>query len=452
MGRVRGPGPADRDGLSLATEQRLRERCGEMIASALREGSETMAAVPSNAAAHMTVETLHRAAFIASCPVGLFLFFLPLYSQALGASATEIGQLFAVFALMPILARPLVGRGTDRYGRRPFLLAGLTLFVVAWGLYAASARVNVLFAARIVEGAASALLLIPSYALLADLVPARGRGAAIGRFQSMINLGAFIGGGVGFPLLFAAQGLGYGIVAGWRLAFCFYTVATIIMLLIAHRRIAEPPRHPKEAPPALAVPMAPRASLRALIPLLIICLGTSTANGVTQPILTLYLRDHFTQNLGLLLLTFTPAAIVYGVAPAPLGRLSDRVGRRRLMAIGLAMAGAVAGIFPLLPNIALLGALWTLEALCISAAVPAEGALVADLTGGARRGMAYGLYSFAVGIGATLGPLLGGWAYDHLGPTIPFYLNAIILPVSALLVLLLPIEARRKARGEKVTA
>jgi MFS family permease len=406
------------------------------------------AIAPGDPGAQATITTLYRAAFIASCPVGLFLFFLPLYSVALGASPTEIGELFAVFALVPILARPLVGRGTDRYGRRPFILAGLALFVVAWALYAASAQVNILFAARVVEGAASALLLIPAYALLADLVPTDGRGAAIGRFQSMVNLGAFIGGGVGFPLLFAAQWLGHGIVAGWRLAFCFYTVATIIMLLLAHRRLSEPAERLRDEPPALAIDPTPSASLRALIPLLIICLGTSTANGVTQPILTLYLRDHFTDNLALLLLTFTPAALVYGIAPAPLGRLSDRVGRRRLMAIGLAAAGAVAAVFPLLPNIGLLGALWTIEALCISAAVPAEGALVADLTGGARRGTAYGLYSFAVGTGATIGPLLGGWAYEHLGPTIPFYLNAIILPLSALLVILLPIETRRRAQQQ----
>ena len=392
-----------------------------------------------------TLETLYRAAFIASCPVGLFLFFLPLYSQALGASATEIGELFAVFALVPILARPLVGRGTDRHGRRPFILAGLALFVVAWALYAASAQVNILFVARIVEGSASALLLIPAYALLADLVPAAGRGAAIGRFQSMVNLGAFIGGGVGFPLLFAAEHFGHGIVAGWRLAFCFYTVATIIMVVMAQRRLHEPPRQLKESPPALAVETTSRASLRALVPLLVICLGTSTANGVTQPILTLYLRDHFTSNLAVILLVFTPAALVYGIAPIPLGQLSDRIGRRRLMAIGLAAAGVVAALFPLVPHIALLGALWTIEAVCISAAVPAEGALVADITGGAQHGTAYGLYSFAIGTGATLGPLLGGWAYDRLDPTAPFYLNAIILPLSALLVVFLPIEARRKA-------
>lgn len=421
------------------------------MAGAVREVEAGAAETPPDAAGRATLDTLYRAVFVVSCPVGLFLFFLPLYSQALGASATEIGGLFAVFALVPVLARPLVGRGADRFGRRPFVLAGLGCFVLAWSLYAASARVSILFVARVVEGTSAALLLIPAYALLADLVPVDRRGAAVGRLQSMVNLGAFLGGGVGFPLLFVAQRFGWGVVAGWRIAFCLYAVATFATLLVARHRVVEPPRRVVEDGPASPVVAGPRGGLRALVPLLIICLGTATANGVTQPILTLYLKDRFTDNLAVLLFAFMPAAIIYGIAPAPLGRLSDRIGRRRVMASGLAAAGLVAAIFPSLPNIWLLGALWTLEALCVSAAVPAEGALVADLTGGARRGAAYGLYSFAVGTGATLGPLLGGWVYDHVAHTAPFYTNAILLPLSALLVVLLPIEARRpwakQARG-----
>ena len=66
--------------------------------------------------------------------------------------------------------------------------------------------------------------------------------------------------------------------------------------------------------------------------------------------------------------------------------------------------------------------------------MPAERAFVADIAGEDARGTSYGLYTFAYFLGAALGPLAGGWLYDNLGHATPFYLNAAVLLVGALLV------------------
>ncbi len=68
-----------------------------------------------------------------------------------------------------------------------------------------------------------------------------------------------------------------------------------------------------------------------------------------------------------------------------------------------------------------------LEAIGLVAAAPAEEALVADLTGSDVRGASYGLYTFAASLGATVGPLIGGWLYDTMGQAAPFYLNGVVL-------------------------
>jgi MFS family permease len=51
------------------------------------------------------------------------------------------------------------------------------------------------------------------------------------------------------------------------------------------------------------------------------------------------------------------------------------------------------------------------------------------------RGTGYGLYTFASGLGFTLGPLLGGWLYDTAGHALPFYVNGVVLFIGAVLVL-----------------
>jgi MFS family permease len=107
------------------------------------------------------------------------------------------------------------------------------------------------------------------------------------------------------------------------------------------------------------------------------------------------------------------------------------------MAFGLMGAGFLSLLLPRLPNIGWLVVIYTLSAVGWSMADPAEIAMVADVTGGETRGRAYGLYEFAGGLGASLGPLLGGWLYDTAGRTTPFTLNGVVLLGSAIWVLVM---------------
>ena len=92
---------------------------------------------------------------------------------------------------------------------------------------------------------------------------------------------------------------------------------------------------------------------------------------------------------------------------------------------------------PSLPSLTWLALLYTLSAIMWGLSEPAETALVADLTGHERRGMAYGLYDFVENLRFVIGPLLGGMLYDVIGGDAPFYLNGVILIVGAVLVLAL---------------
>jgi MFS family permease len=170
---------------------------------------------------------------------------------------------------------------------------------------------------------------------------------------------------------------------------------------------------------------------------MVIVFVTGVSTAMLSPLLLIFLQDKFTTDVDILALAFIPAALVYSFLPSHLGRLSDRFGRTPLMAIGLAGSGLVSFLLPGLPNIGWLIVLWALEALGLIMAAPAQEALVADLTESEVRGTGYGLYTFAVSLGATFGPLLGTWLYDAVGHAIPFYLNGAVLLAGAVWVLLL---------------
>ncbi|MCX6069706.1 MAG: MFS transporter, partial [Chloroflexi bacterium] len=78
-----------------------------------------------------TLSSLWQAIFLVSFPFGILAFVLPIYGRELGASAIEVGAFFSAFSIVPVIVRPFLGRALDRWGRRPFLLAGLVGYLAA---------------------------------------------------------------------------------------------------------------------------------------------------------------------------------------------------------------------------------------------------------------------------------------------------------------------------------
>ena len=167
---------------------------------------------------------------------------------------------------------------------------------------------------------------------------------------------------------------------------------------------------------------------------------------MVSPILMIFLQERLIVGVDALGWAYLPAAIIWAVLPTRLGALADRFGRKPLMVLGLAVAAASSFVIPNLVSLTGLAALWSLQALCYAAGDPAEQALVADLTGGDQRGRAFGLYTLAAGLGATVGPLMGGWLYEAVGPQAPFFANGIVLAACTLVLwALLEVPARKAA-------
>lgn len=372
------------------------------------------------------VSVLYRPILLGSLGFGFLSFALPIYGKILGASALEIGGLFAIFSVVIALLRPLVGWALDRFGRKAFFVAALACYAGSMGLFAIARDIMWLYLAQLVRGLGSALMWISAYTIATDLAVSQERGKAVGHVDEAAAQGQLFGGVAGFVLISQLPP-----DTGWQVVFAGYALMAVLGAWLGWKGVPETqPRQATQGEHA-------RAISRQLLKLMVIVFVTATSTSMLRPLFLIFVQDRFTQNIGTLVLASVPAALVASYLPSRLGKLGDRFGRTPLMALGLVGSGIVSFFLPILPHILWLAILWTLESLGWAIAGPSEEAMIADLTGQQVRGMGYGLYTFVASLGAIGGPLVGGWLYDAVGQTVPFYLNGIVLLVGAVLVLLL---------------
>jgi MFS family permease len=376
-----------------------------------------------------TLKSLWWAVFWISFPFGILSFVLPIYSKELGASALQVGGLFSAISLVPVVVRPFLGRALDRWGRRPFLLLGLSGYALAMVVFCRARAVPVLTVARFVQGLGIAFLWISAYTVVADVASETGRGRDFGSIDEAASRGALIGTTAGFSVIFALQGffdLEWERI--WFWLFAAYTVPALLALWSGWRGVDE------TCPLAARQPIESRPLSGQLLALMVIVLLTGASSAMVWPLLMIFLQDALKADVGALATAYIPAAVISSFLPSRMGWIADRVGRKGPMIAGLALGASASALIPHLGGVIALTVLWAVESLGYTASLPAERAFVADIAGEDVRGTSYGLYTFAYFLGAALGPLVGGWLYDNLSHEMPFYLNTAVLILGALLV------------------
>jgi MFS family permease len=421
--------------------------------------SEVVAATEAQQSASI-LRRLRLSVFLVSLPFGMLLFGLPLIARELGASALAIGGLLAVYALIIVVVQPIVGYGLDRFGRRLFLIVGLLGYTFSNAIFGLASGIGGLFLAQLAQGLGAGLLWLAVLAVVSDLAPEDNLGQEYGRIEEMSIRGVLIGTVAGFAVLYLASrsalgsasfGEGETLIAGWRILFLGFTAATLLAVVIVWRgvpeslqgdddRPEEAPATPHDQPVESDEKWHVPAQLRILLGIVIL---TAIATAILDPILIKYLNDNVSTNLFMVALAFLPAALAGSVLPSRLGGLSDRFGRRPPLIIALLVSGVATLTIPFVQSLWPLALLWVFEAAAFAAAVPAEEALVIDISDEDHQGTALGFYTAAAGLGGVIGPLLGGWLYDRFAAVGTFGVSALLMVLGAVLIFLLVREPSR---------
>jgi DHA1 family tetracycline resistance protein-like MFS transporter len=127
---------------------------------------------------------------------GIIIPLLPFYAQTFGASPLAIGLLFASFSVSQLLAAPILGELSDRWGRRPVLIISLIGTAVSFAMLAVAGSLAMLFAARIVDGLSGGNI-TTARAYIADITTEEDRARAFGILGAAFGLGFIVGPALG---------------------------------------------------------------------------------------------------------------------------------------------------------------------------------------------------------------------------------------------------------------
>jgi DHA1 family tetracycline resistance protein-like MFS transporter len=130
--------------------------------------------------------------FIDLLGFSLILPLLPYYAETFNASKFTTGLLIAVYALMQLIGAPILGRLSDRYGRRPVLLVSVFGTFIGFLLFGFATSLWMLFAARILDGITGGNLSV-AQAYISDVTDAKNRAKGLGLIGAAFGIGFIIG-------------------------------------------------------------------------------------------------------------------------------------------------------------------------------------------------------------------------------------------------------------------
>jgi len=331
---------------------------------------------------------------------------IPLYVAKLPApwfhvpESVRVGILISLYGIVNSALQPLMGALSDRLRRRkPFIMAGLFLMAAGTFLFIFANRFVDLLVLRSIQGVGVAITIPASMALMTSATHKRSRGGSMGVYSTMRIVGFAAG-----PLIGGFLHVHFGFEAAFLAGTAFVLLGLILVQVwVPELRPDIPEGHER-----------PRFRIvdRELLSGGIVSLGAATF--VMAAVFTMMstLEVQFNQRLQQTAFAFSVAfsALMVSrlIAQIPLGHLSDRIGRKPLIVIGLLL---------MVPSTALLGevtstfqltGLRLIQGLASAGIAAPAFALAADLSRAGGEGRQMSVITMGFGLGIAVGPLIAG--------------------------------------------
>ncbi|MDP3745635.1 MAG: MFS transporter [Phenylobacterium sp.] len=385
------------------------------------------------------LNALYTVILIDSISYALIVPFLPFLLMDIGAGAALGGAVVTVHALTSVLSAPIMGRLSDRFGRKPLLIITLVGTLISYLLFAVSSNLAMLIFARALAGAMAGNLGVV-HAALADATSEEERGKAMSFATAVWALGFVVGPGLGALLTLTSlnhQAIAPGVLAA---------VATSVSILLVSRFVIEPTSRGSEPAPTDSLPAAGVQGQHVLLLTLLVLLALCQSGLVAMT----GFWSHETMGWsarGVSLFMLWVAATIVPFQAVVMPRLFDRFTSPAILSAGLTACAAA--------SLTLYFVSGNLVAVCIGAAVlfcgitgnqaVVDTMLSRSATSGGQ-GRVMGLAMGAGALGRVIGPTSFGWIFASQGAQSP-YLTASVIALLGLGLLLASPTLRRPGAG-----
>jgi multidrug resistance protein len=365
---------------------------------------------------------IFAAVFLDMLGIGILIPVIPFLVRRFTPSALAVGLLALSYSLAQFVAAPLLGRLSDRVGRRPVLVASVLGSAVAYVVFGLATALWVMFLARIVDGLSGGNI-TAAQAYIADVTEPKDRAKNFGLIGAAFSLGFIIGpalGGVLSHISLAAPAYAAGVMA---LVTALFGIFVLPESLPPARRNGAPfSLHDLNPLRPIAAGLA-RPALRLLL-LAIFALGFAGAELRTNFAVFTAGRFGLGPSENALIFSFIGVIglLVQGVL---LRRLTRTVSERRLAVAGLVImiGGYLATAF--VPTVPLLYAAIALVSLGSGLATPTLTGLVSLNVGPTEQGAALGAVQSLQSLTQIVGPVWAGAFFDHVGMGSPYWTAAL---------------------------
>lgn len=365
--------------------------------------------------------TIFLIVFVDLLGFGIILPLLPYIAEKFKADPAQIGFLSATYSFFQLIATPILGRLSDRYGRKKLLIISQIGSTFGYLLLGLAHNLPLLFISRMVDGITGGNISI-AQAYIADVTTKENRAKGMGMIGAAFGLGFIFGPAIGGFL----AGFGYSYPAYFAMGVsCITVLATALFLpeSVDVKKAATTKRTAFNLTEFKKIIFNPTIGY-----LIVVFFLLNTSFSVLQGNFALWTQAKFgfgPQQNGFFFAYIGILAVIFQLKVLPFA--VKRFHEKKLLKYSFFFLALSMFLMPLIPMASFLLLTQLLFVLGNSMANPSIQALASENVPKEEYGGTLGILQSAGSMGRIIGPIVGGEIFFHYGKDMPFFLAAGVL-------------------------